>query len=97
MLFHLAALLVLLLFTPLAEGQTLRFVTSIGTSFDMVLNPSGNSDLQPHVDNMLANVAAGNYHDVVINRADTLSNDQGQFVDILQMGSFVSESDLTER
>ena len=66
-----------------ADAQTVRFQTSVG-AFDMLLNPTNNADLQPHVDNMLANVAAGVYHGTVINRADP------GFV--LQMGSFQTET-----
>ncbi len=66
-----------------ASAQTVRFQTSVG-AFDMLLNPTNNADLQPHVDNMLANVAAGVYHGTVLNRA----------VDdfVLQMGSFQTET-----
>ena len=66
-----------------AAAQTLRFQTSVG-SFDMLLNPTNNADLDPLVDNMLANVAAGVYHRSVVNRA----------VDnfVLQIGSFQTES-----
>lgn len=62
-----------------ATAQTVRFQTSVG-AFDMLLNPTRNADLQPLVDNMLANVAAGIYKDNIINRA------QEGFV--LQLGSF---------
>lgn len=66
-----------------ATAQTVRFQTSVG-AFDMLLNPTNNPDLQPHVDNMLANVAAGVYHRSVVNRA------ADGFV--LQIGSFQTES-----
>ncbi|QDT68361.1 Peptidyl-prolyl cis-trans isomerase A precursor [Planctomycetes bacterium MalM25] len=62
-----------------ATAQTVRFQTSVG-AFDMLLNPTRNADLQPLVDNMLANVASGIYKDNVVNRA------QEGFV--LQLGSF---------
>jgi len=68
--------------TP-AAAQTVRFQTSVG-AFDMLLNPTGNANLQPHVDNLLANVAAGVYHRSVVNRA----------VDdfVLQIGSFQTDT-----
>lgn len=70
-----------------ADAQTVRFQTSVG-AFDMLLNPTNNSDLQPHVDNLLANVAAGVYHGTVLNRA----------VDdfVLQMGSFQTETKMLD-
>lgn len=64
-------------------AQTVRFTTSVG-AFDMALNPTGDPNLQPLVDNMLANVGAGVYHDVWVNRADP------GFV--LQLGSFTIDS-----
>lgn len=78
-----ASLALLLAAASLAPAQTIRFQTSVG-SFDMLLNPTNNSDLQPLVDNMVANVAAGVYHNSVVNRA----------VDdfVLQIGSFRTSS-----
>lgn len=70
-------------FVAPAAAQTVRFETSVG-AFDMLLNPTNNSDLQPHVDNLLANVAAGVYHRAVVNRAAT------DFV--LQLGGLQTES-----
>ena len=66
-----------------ANAQTVRFTTNIG-AFDMVLNPTGDANLQPLVDNLLANVAAGVYHDTWVNRADP------GFV--LQLGGFTVDS-----
>lgn len=70
-------------FASTGWAQTVRFQTNVG-SFDMLLNPTNNTDLQPLVDNMLANVAAGVYHRAVVNRA----------VDdfVLQIGSFQTDS-----
>lgn len=70
-----------------ASAQTVRFQTSVG-AFDMLLNPTNNDDLQPLVDNMLANIAAGVYRQSVINRADS-GADGDPFV--LQLGGFVTD------
>lgn len=75
--------LFLLAVTSVAPAQTVRFQTSVG-AFDMLLNPTNNANLQPLVDNMLANVAAGLYRRSVVNRAVE------DFV--LQIGSFTTES-----
>ncbi len=72
-----------LLFVGSAGAQTVRFSTSVG-AFDLVLNPTNNPALQAHVDNMLANVAAGVYSGSVVNRAA-----EGF---VLQLGGFFSES-----
>ena len=65
------------------QAQTVRFDTNVGT-FDMELNPTGNANLQGHVDNMLAYVEKGLYDLTVINRA----------VDgfVMQMGGFQTTS-----
>ncbi len=78
-----ASLALLLALASLAPAQTIRFQTSVG-AFDMLLNPTNNANLQPLVDNMVANVAAGVYHNSVVNRA----------VDdfVLQIGSFRTSS-----
>jgi len=73
-----AAFLSAFLFVP-AVAQTIRFDTNVGT-FDMELNPTGNPNLQGHVDNILAYVEAGRYDLTVINRAAE------NFV--MQMGGF---------
>ncbi len=57
-----------LLLSSTVAAQTIRFDTNVG-NFDMELNPTGNINLQPHVDNMLAYVEAGLYDLTVINRA----------------------------
>lgn len=75
--------LLLLAVTSVAPAQTVRFQTTVG-AFDMLLNPTNNANLQPLVDNMLANVAAGLYRRSVVNRAVE------DFV--LQIGSFTTES-----
>lgn len=75
----------LFLFSAAASvsAQVVRFETSVG-SFDMVLNPTNNSRLQGHVDNMLDYVKDNRYNSSWINRADT------GFV--LQMGGFFSHT-----
>jgi cyclophilin family peptidyl-prolyl cis-trans isomerase len=83
MLRSLLLVAVVLFSASVGSAQTVRFQTSVG-AFDMVLNPTGNANLQGHVDNMLANVAAGVYHYNVVNRADD------NFV--LQIGSFRTTS-----
>lgn len=80
---RLLSLLVVATLVAPAAAQTVRFETSVG-AFDMLLNPTNNADLQSHVDNLLANVAAGVYHRAVVNRAAE------DFV--LQIGSFQTES-----
>lgn len=80
MIRHLACALALgLLAIPNLTAQTIRFDTNVGT-FDMRLNPTGNPNLQGHVDNIIAYVEAGRYDTTVINRAAT------NFV--LQLGGF---------
>ena len=64
-----------------ATAQVVRFETTMG-NFDMVLNPTNNSKLQGHVDNMLDYIERESYKGSWINRADT------GFV--LQMGGFYS-------
>lgn len=71
-----------------AAAQTVRFQTSVG-AFDMLLNPTNNANLDPLVDNLLANVAAGVYHRSVVNRA-ARQDDGSDFV--LQIGSFQTSS-----
>ena len=71
----------------------MRFDTNVGT-IDLELNPTGNPDLQAHVDNMLAYVEAGLYDRLVLNRADDAGTDDrtpgNDFV--LQMGRFRTNS-----
>jgi len=84
MLFRVSfAALILFSLVNAASAQVVRFETTVG-SFDMVLNPTGNSRLQGHVNNMLAYVNNNNYNSSWINRADT------GFV--LQMGGFHSHT-----
>lgn len=66
-----------------AAGQVVRFETTMG-NFDMVLNPTHNTQLQGYVDNMLNYVDNNRYLGSWINRADT------GFV--LQMGGFFSHT-----
>jgi len=66
-----------------AAAQVVRFETTMG-NFDMVLNPTHNSVLQGHVDNMLSYIDRETYTGTWINRADT------GFV--LQMGGFYSQT-----
>lgn len=67
------------LLTTEVAAQTVRFDTNVG-SFNVVLNPTNNPDLQDHVDNFLGYVALGRYHYSAINRAPE------DFV--IQMGGF---------
>src|SRR3954468_10270622 len=69
-----------------ATAQVVRFETTMG-DFDMVLNPTHNSKLQAHVDNMLDYVQRETYKGSWINRAGKLENGD-DFV--LQMGAFYS-------
>src|SRR3954451_8287810 len=62
-----------------APAQVVRFETTMG-NFDMVLNPTHNSKLQGHVDNMLDYIERETYKGSWINRDDT------GFV--LQLGGF---------
>jgi cyclophilin family peptidyl-prolyl cis-trans isomerase len=78
----LTLLLVFALVAPVS-AQVVRFETTIG-SFDMVLNPTNNPQLQGHVDNMLAYVRDNQYNGSWINRADT------GFV--LQLGGFFTQT-----
>jgi peptidyl-prolyl cis-trans isomerase A (cyclophilin A) len=77
-----ATLILLSLAVP-ASAQVVRFETTMG-DFDMVLNPTNNTQLQGHVDNMIAYVNGKRYDGSWINRADT------GFV--LQMGGFYSHT-----
>jgi cyclophilin family peptidyl-prolyl cis-trans isomerase len=70
---------------PASAQTTLRFTTSVG-AFDMELNPTNDSNLQPLVDNIVAYVGLGRYHYTAINRA-AKQQDGSDFV--LQMGSFL--------
>ena len=66
-----------------SAADVVRFETTMG-NFDMVLNPTNNSVLQGHVDNMLEYIKRETYNGTWINRADT------GFV--LQMGGFYSQT-----
>lgn len=66
-----------------AAAQVVRFETTVG-DFDMVLNPTNNPVLQPHVDNMLAYVEDNRYEASWINRAA-----EGF---VLQLGGFYSHT-----
>jgi cyclophilin family peptidyl-prolyl cis-trans isomerase len=70
-----------------AAAQVVRFETTMG-DFDMVLNPTHNSVLQNHVDNMLDYVNRETYTGTWINRAAK------DFV--LQMGGFYSQTLLPQ-
>lgn len=69
--------------TSPATAQVVRFETTVG-NFDMVLNPTNNSRLQAHVDNMLHYIESESYKSSWINRAAE------DFV--LQMGGFYSHT-----
>jgi len=66
-----------------AAAQTVRFDTNVGT-FDLELNPTGNANLQAHVDNIISYVENGSYDLSVINRAA-----EGF---VMQMGGFQAPS-----
>lgn len=69
-----------------ASAQTMRFNTNVG-SFDMVLNPNNDPNLQPLVDNIVAYIGLGRYHFTAINRA--VEGGAGTADDfVLQMGGF---------
>ena len=70
-----------------ASAQVVRFETTMG-DFDMVLNPTHNSVLQEHVNNMLEYVNRETYKGTWINRAAS------GFV--LQMGGFYSQTLLPQ-
>ncbi len=80
-----------LLLAPVS-AQTVRFDTNVGT-FDMVLNPMENDDLNGHVNNLLAHVISGQYNNIVVNRADDgiEANDRSDDF-VLQLGGFGLES-----
>jgi len=63
-----AVVLGCLLIVPVSAQTVVRFDTNVGT-FDMELNPTGNPNLQGHVDNLIAYVDSGRYDLTVINRA----------------------------
>jgi cyclophilin family peptidyl-prolyl cis-trans isomerase len=73
---------------PSANGQVVRFQTTLG-NFDMVLNPTNNPLLQGHVNNMLAYVDEQTYRGSWITRAAEGQNGE-DFV--LQMGGFFSHT-----
>jgi cyclophilin family peptidyl-prolyl cis-trans isomerase len=77
------ALLFVIASAAQVSAQVVRFETTVG-SFDMVLNPTNNTKLQGHVDNLVAYVEDSRYNGSWINRADT------GFV--LQMGGFFSNT-----
>jgi cyclophilin family peptidyl-prolyl cis-trans isomerase len=70
-----------------ASAQVVRFETTMG-DFDMVLNPTHNSVLQNHVDNMMQYINRETYTGTWINRAAS------GFV--LQMGGFYSQTLLPQ-
>jgi cyclophilin family peptidyl-prolyl cis-trans isomerase len=81
------ALALTALLTTFASAQVVRFETSVG-SFDMVLNPTKNAQLQDYVDNFLHYVNSDSYRASWINRAAT--NNGQNFV--LQMGGFYANT-----
>jgi cyclophilin family peptidyl-prolyl cis-trans isomerase len=85
-----AAALLAALFQTGAGAQTMRFETSVG-SFDMILNPTNNANLQPLVDNIVAYIGLGRYHYTAINRAVDGIPGPGDTDDdfVLQMGGFL--------
>lgn len=73
----------------MVTAQTVRFRTNVG-EFDMLLNPTGNDNLQPLVDNMLSYVESKRYANAVINRAVDSDNDDASDDFVLQMGGFLT-------
>lgn len=85
---YLAFLMLSLVTSASAQAQeTIRFATNAG-SFDVMLNPTGNPNLQGHVLNFLNYVNSGRYDGTVINR--TVDN----FV--IQMGGFVAPGETLD-
>lgn len=85
--FALAAAVVLVSVSG-ALAQTMRFNTNVG-SFDMVLNPNNDPNLQSLVDNLVAYIGLGRYHFTAINRA--VEGNAGTADDfVLQMGGFTA-------
>src|SRR5918995_108191 len=82
-----ATLLVLSTGSAFAQtAQTVRFMTNVG-SFDMVLNPNNDPNLQRLVGNLVAYVGRGRYHFTAVNRA--VEGNAGTADDfVLQMGGF---------
>ncbi|MEX2315764.1 MAG: peptidylprolyl isomerase [Pirellulales bacterium] len=77
------ALSVCIFIASTASAQVVRFQTTVG-DFDMVLNPTNNFLLEPHVENMLEYIESNRYRASWINRAD-----EGF---VLQMGGFYSHT-----
>jgi cyclophilin family peptidyl-prolyl cis-trans isomerase len=78
--------LLTVMFFATASAEVVRFQTDVG-DIDMVLNPTNDSRLQEHVDNLIDYVEARRYHCTVINRAA-----EGF---VLQMGSFFTTTLIT--
>lgn len=77
------ALLLGFVCSSLVSATTVRFDTNVG-NFDLQLNPTGNVNLQAHVDNIVSYVENGSYDLTVINRAA-----EGF---VMQMGGFQAPS-----
>jgi cyclophilin family peptidyl-prolyl cis-trans isomerase len=84
----LAAAAILLVSHTGAVAQTMRFTTNVG-SFDMVLNPNDDPNLQPIVDNIVAYIGLGRYHFSAVNRAADGSTPSPDDDFVLQMGGFM--------
>src|SRR5688500_9205497 len=83
-----AATALLLILHTGAVAQTLRFQTNVG-SFDMVLNPTNDPNLQPLVDNLVAYVGLGRYSFSSVHRAP--AGGPGTADDfVLQLGQFLA-------
>jgi cyclophilin family peptidyl-prolyl cis-trans isomerase len=83
-----AAAALLLVIQCGAVAQTMRFTTNVG-SFDMVLNPTNDANLQPLVDNIVAYIGLGWYGNTAVNRA--VDGGPGTADDfVLQMGGFLA-------
>lgn len=92
----LAAVVLLLLSlaatAPASAQDTVRFATNAG-SFDVLLNPTGNPNLQAHVLNFLQYVNSGRYDGTVINRADDFASGDGF---VIQLGGFVAPGETLD-
>lgn len=70
-----------------AQTDVVRFETNVG-NFDLTLNPTGNPNLEPYVDNLLAYVNSGRYDNTLITRAD-----EGF---VIQWGLFQADATTTD-
>lgn len=72
--------------------NVVHFHTNAG-NFVVTLNPTGNSDLQPYVDNFLAYVNSDRYDNTVINRAAGSGTEEF----VIQWGSYKADVTTTDQ